>query len=121
MRTSLRTFCRYCHEAKHCASNLARLIGRALCGSPPPRALSDEETGWLLMELSQATGPVAERDHALFALMLGSGVGWALALDFGDLDLDRGEMRLRKTKGDVPVTIPLSRAVCDQLRRFVAE
>ncbi len=123
LRTSLRTFFRYAHEAGYARSNPARLIRRAICGSPPPRALSDEETGKLLLALSQGKGPIAERDHALFALMLGSGirVGSALALEIGDLDLGRGEMRLRKCKGDMPVTVPLSRAVCDHLRRFAGK
>src|SRR5262249_47019999 len=47
LRTSLRTFFRYAHEAGYTSSNPARLIRRALCGSPLPRALSDDEAGQL--------------------------------------------------------------------------
>ncbi len=121
MRTSLRTFFRYCHEAGYCASNPARLIRRAMCGAPPPRAMSDEEQGRLLLALSKGVGPEAKRDAALFTLMLGSGIrlGSALALDIGDLDLERGELQLRRTKGDCPVSVPLARAVRDHLRGFV--
>ena len=110
LRTSLRTFFRYSHEAGYCTSNPARLIRRALCGAPPPRALSDEEQGRLLLALSKGTGPEAKRDHALFALMLGSGIrlGSALALEVGDVDLERGELQLRRTKGDVPTSVPLA-------------
>ena len=35
LRTSLRTFFRYAHEAGYTQSNPARLVRRALCGTPP--------------------------------------------------------------------------------------
>jgi site-specific recombinase XerC len=121
LRTSLRTFFRYCHDGGYTRSNPARLIRRALCGSPPPRALSDEEAGRLLLALSKGAGPGATRDHALFSLMLGSGIrlGSALALELDDVDLDRGELTLRRTKGDVPTSVPLARAVRDHLRSYI--
>jgi len=121
LRTSLRTFFRYAHEAGYTRSNPARLIRRALCGTPPPRALSDAEAGRLLVALAAGVGPVAKRDHALFALMLGSGIrlGSALALETRDVDLERGELALRKTKGDVPTSVPLSRAVREHLRSYL--
>ena len=108
MRTTLRTFFRYAHEAGYTRSNPARLIRRALCGSPPPRALADEEQGNLLLALSKGTDPDARRDHALFALMLCSGIRIvsALALEVGDVDVERGELQLRRTKGDCPVSVP---------------
>jgi integrase/recombinase XerC len=121
LRTSLRTFFRYAHEAGYCRSNPARLVRRALCGTPPPRALSDDEAGRLLLALAAGVGPEAKRDHALFALMLGSGIrlGSALALETRDLDLERGELALRRTKGDVPTSVPLSRAVVAHLRSYL--
>jgi site-specific recombinase XerC len=122
LRTSLRTFFRYAHEAEYTRSNPARLVRRALCGTPPPRAMSDEEQGRLLLALAGGVGPEARRDHALFALMLGSGIrlGSALALETRDVDLERGELALRRTKGDCPVSVPLSRAVCAHLRSYLA-
>jgi len=121
LRTSLRTFFRYAHEAGYTRSNPARLIRRALCAPPPPRAMSDDEAGRLLLTLSRGTGPEAKRDHALFALMLGSGIrlGSALGLEVGDVDLERGELALRKTKGDCPVSVPLARSVRDHLRGYI--
>ena len=71
LRTSLRTFFRYAHEAGYCRSNPARLVRRALCGTPPPRAMSDEEQGRFLIALGAGVGPEAKRDHALFALKIG--------------------------------------------------
>jgi site-specific recombinase XerC len=121
LRTSIRTFFRFTCDAGYSPSNPARLVRRALCGSPPPRALSDEESGALLAALSQRTGPEARRDRALFVLMLGSGIrlGSALALNIDDVDLERGELQLRRTKGDVPTTLPLARTVCDHLRLYI--
>jgi site-specific recombinase XerD len=122
LRTSLRTFFRYAHEAGYTQSNPARLVRRALCGTPPIRALSDEEQGRLLLALAQGKGPAAERDRMLFVLMLGSGirVGSALAIEADDVDLERGELQLRTTKGNVPTSVPLSRAICDHLRGYLA-
>jgi site-specific recombinase XerC len=121
LRTSLRTFFRFVYDAGYTRSNPARLIRRALCGSPPPKAMSGDEAGRLLLALSKGTGPEARRDHALFALMLGSGIrlGSALALEVGDVNLERGELQLRRTKGDCPVNVPLARAVRDHLRGYI--
>ena len=121
LRTSLRTFFRYAHEAGYTRSNPARLIRRALCGQSPPRALSDEEQGRLLLALSQGKDDASRRDHALFTLMLGTGIriGSALALEARDVDLDRGELALRRTKGDHPVSLPISRVVRDDLRGYL--
>jgi site-specific recombinase XerC len=52
---------------------------------------------------------------------LGSGIrlGSALGLEVADVDLERGELALRKTKGDCPVSVPLARAVRDHLRGYI--
>ena len=43
LRTSLRCFFLHLHRAGYIRSDPARLIRRARCGTPPPRALSDKE------------------------------------------------------------------------------
>src|SRR5262245_33516545 len=87
MRTSLRVFFRYLHEAGEIGQNPARLVRRALCGVPPPRSLTPDEQARLLATL--AKGGCA-RDHALFHLMLATGirVGSAVLLDIEHVDLD---------------------------------
>ena len=101
LRSSLRTFHSYLHAAGITATNPARLIRRARCAPPPPRGLSREEQDRLLAALDAAQGEAAERDRVLFGLMLATGirVGSALALDVGDVDIERGELVLRTVKG----------------------
>ncbi len=62
------------------------------------------------------------RDFAVFHLLLGAGlrIGSALALEVGDLDLDRGEVYVRKAKGDRPTVLVLPAAVRDHLGAYLA-
>jgi site-specific recombinase XerD len=107
LRSSIRTFFSYAHAAGLAPTNAGRLIRRARCAPPPPRGLSLDEQRRLLETLAKATGEAAERDRVLFELMLASGirVGSALALNVGDVHLERGELLLRTTKGDRPMTV----------------
>ncbi|HKX45928.1 MAG TPA: hypothetical protein VJP77_04450, partial [Planctomycetota bacterium] len=92
LRTSLRCFFAYLSDAGIIEQNPARLIRRARCASPPPRALSRGEQEKLLAAMAAASGPGAERDHMLFALMLATGLrlGSAVAVERRDVDLERG-------------------------------
>jgi len=109
------------HEGGFLQRNPARLIRRAVCGTPPPRALSEEDSGRLLSTLSAATSPEGQRDHALFHLMLGTGIrlGSAVALDVEDADLDRGELFLNTMKNSLPDKVFLGREICQHLREFI--
>ena len=99
-RTSLRTIFRYAHEAGHSQSNPARLIRRALCGSPQPRAASDEEAGPAPARALEggraggAAGSAAVHDNS------GSGIRLVskLALDADEADLECGEPQPRRKK-----------------------
>lgn len=104
LRTSLRGFFRYLRGAGHLSEDPTRLVRRALCGPPPPRALSPEEERRLLETLAGAEGEEARRDEVLFRLMLSTGLrlGSAVSLDLEDVDLERGELRLRTAKGGWP-------------------
>jgi integrase/recombinase XerC len=121
-RTSLRCFFRWVHESGIAPSNAARLLRRARCAPPPPRALHPDEEARLLEVLAAATGPEAERDRMLVRLLLGTGIrlGSAIALDIGDLDFAHGEITLRKTKNDRPAVVLMPKAIATALRRFVS-
>lgn len=121
LRTTLRVWFGWLHNAGMIASNPARLVRRARCGSPPPKALSEDEQRRLLDTLARARGWESERDHALFALMLGSGIrlASALSLTASDFDLDRGDVRLRRAKGDREERAVLPAAVVAHLREFL--
>ncbi len=122
LRSSMRSFFAYLAQAGYLASNPATVIKRAMCALPPPRALPESDQERLMATLAAATGPEAERDHVLFHLMLSTGIrlGSALAIEPGDVDLDRGEVTLRSTKGDRPETVYLGEAIREHLGRFLA-
>ena len=52
MRSTLRCFFAYAHDAGLIASNPARLLRRARCAPPPPRALSADEQDRLMAAMA---------------------------------------------------------------------
>ena len=120
MRTSIRCFCAHLHDAGLVSANPARLLRRARCAPPPPKALHADEQERLLEVLAAASGPEAERDRMLVELLLGTGirVGSALALDVEDIDFHHGEIALRRTKNDRPATGITPVAVAEKLRCY---
>jgi len=123
VRTSLQGFCAYLHRAGVIASDPSRVLRRAKCGRPPPRGLSDDDATRLLATLAAADGAEAKRDHLLFDLLLRTGIRLtsALALEVRDVDLDRGELWLRTTKGDQPERVFLGAEIREHLTRYLAE
>jgi site-specific recombinase XerD len=121
LRTSLRVFFAWCADADLVAKNPARLVRRARCGPPPPRALTVQETERLLAVVAADPTPEGGRDHAMFALMLATGIrlASAVALDVGDVDLERGEIRLRRVKGDRQERVFLGREIREHLSEFI--
>ena len=122
LRSSLRGFFQYLHWAGYIDTDPSLLIRRAMCGPPPPRTLSATDQDRLLSTLAQAVGRAAERDHALFHLLLGTGIriSAALALLAEDVDLERGEILLRHSEGDREERIFLPPVVRDHLRQYLA-
>ncbi len=100
LRTSIRCFFAFAEAADLVPRSPAMLVRRARCAEPPPRALSDDEVERLLAVAAKGEA----RDELLVRLLLGTGLrlGEALALKVGDIDLRRGEIRVRRTKGDRP-------------------
>lgn len=123
LRTSIRCFASHLHGAGVLESNPARLLRRARCAPPPPRALHADEERRLLAVLTSAEGPVAERDRMLVLLMLRCGlrIGSAIALDVEDVDLQHGELRVRTTKGDRPGTVVMPLTVVEELDLYLGD
>lgn len=121
LRTSLRCFCAHLADVGVIASNPARLLRRARCTPPPPKALHPDEQKRLLQVLADAKGVEAVRDRLLLQLLLGTGVriGSALGLNVEDLDLDHGELVVRAAKNDRPFTAVVPKALVAALRRFI--
>jgi len=119
LRSSLRCFFAYLHAAGEIPSNPARLIRRARCSGPPPRALTEDEEERLVAELSRAP----ERDRVLFLLMLRVGLrlGSALGLDVEDVDLEAGELLLHGAKGGREELAFLPAALVEDLRAWIGE
>jgi site-specific recombinase XerC len=119
----LRGFFGYLLQAGVVREDPTRLVRRAICSPPPPRALSDDEARRLLDALAAADGREAQRDHALFHLMLATGIrlSSAVALDVNDVDLDRREIQIRTAKGNRPATVYLGDAITEHLREFLAD
>lgn len=123
LRTSLRVFGAYLADADFLQKNPAKLLKLGRCGPAPPRGLSKRESGALMTTLANAPGPLAQRDHALFALLLATGirVGSAVALDVADLDLDEGVMDVRVVKGGHPQRVQLGEEIAEHLARFIGQ
>lgn len=117
LRSVLKGFFKYAHEAGIRRSNPARLVRRAICGPAPPRALSEEEEGRFLEALTDA----AELDRVLFTLLLRTGlrIGSALGLDIPDVDLDRRELQVRVTKSGHPGVVFLPQGLVDPLGALI--
>ncbi len=121
VRTSLRVVFGWLHNAGHTRANPARLIRRAICSPPPPRALSDAQVDALLAALDAARGEAARRDGVLIRMLLATGIrlGSALALNIEDLDLATGAVTLRRVKRDRVERIFLGREIRGQVEEFV--
>ena len=90
LRGSIKGLFSYLAAAGVLERDPSKLVRRARCGQPMPKAISREDQKRLLHVLSQAKGAEGRRDHLLFSLMLGTGirVGSAVGLDVDDVDLD---------------------------------
>ena len=122
LRTSLRCFFAFLHDAGHVPTNPARLVRRARCAPPPPRPIPETDLRMLLSTIEKADGPEAKRDHMLFHLLSASGLrlGSAMGLEVEDVDLERGELWIKTAKGDRPDTVLLGAGIRQHLARFLA-
>jgi integrase/recombinase XerC len=123
LRSSVRCFFRYAHDAGFARMNAARLVRRAVCSPAPPRGLSDEEVARLEAIMAGARSDSANRDRVLVHLLLATGIrlGSAIALDIDDVNLDGCELRLRTMKRSQPGRAFLNARVAAQLRALIAD
>ncbi len=101
-KSALRSFFRYLTDAGFLRENPARLVRSAPCSQRVPSCLTEEEAQRLLTTIKRQRSPLAERDHLIFALMLGTGIrlGSLVALNIEDVDLHAGAIRFNG-KGNV--------------------
>jgi site-specific recombinase XerC len=121
LRSSVRAFFAYSHQAGLISANPARLVRRALCSEGPPRALSQAQEEGLVAVLDAGEGWEARRDRLAFLLMLRCGLrlGSVIALDAADCDLDQGVLAVwlknaRRERVDLPPDVR------DELAAFLA-
>ena len=122
LRSSLKTFCSYLHDAGLVGQNPARLIRRARTAPPPPRALTVDEERRLLAVLAKADSDEEIRDAVLFRTLLRTGLrlSSAVGLDIEDLDLGEGVMCVR-TKGDRMERFYIPSSVQEDLGKFIGD
>jgi len=123
LRTSIRCLGRHLHDAGMLATNPARLVRRAHCSPPPPKPLSAIEIERLLSAMAAGKGEAARRDHALFAVMLGTGVrvSTAVSIRVEDIDLDAGVLNVTTAKGNARGRLFIPRALIGPLRDHLGE
>jgi site-specific recombinase XerD len=125
MRSSLRGFFAYCRDAGLVSENPARLLRRAVCGSPPPKFLAPSDEARLLAAIDAAAtrGDVgAKRDAALIRLLARTGIriSSALGIEVEDLDRARGEIEIRVAKRQQVDRVPASDATIEMLEALAA-
>jgi integrase/recombinase XerC len=122
LRTSLKVFFAFVHAAGYSSTNAGRLIRWAITSGGPPRTLAEDDQQRLLETLAKAEGHEAVRDHAMFALMLRTGirVGSTVGLNVDDVDLAAGEVLLH-TKGDRIERVFLGKEIAAHLRRWIGD
>lgn len=123
LRTSIRVFFQYLHEAGYISLNPSRLVKRAICATPPPRAFSEKEVSRLMATIADGTSAEDRRDQVLFQLMLNTGIrlGSAVALNVEDVDLENGTIHLSTTKRNRPDQVYISKDIKKRLRRYLKE
>jgi site-specific recombinase XerD len=122
LRSVVRSFFAFSHAAGYCATNPARLIRRARCAPPRPKALAEHEAERLVAALDTATTPTELRDRAMFRTTLGLGlrVGSLIALDVADVDFENASVRVRTLKGRDEDEVYATPDLVELLRAYVA-
>jgi integrase/recombinase XerC len=119
-KTALRVFFRFLTDAGHLSENPARLIRSTPTDRRVPSYLSIDEARRLLDAIANSDSALAKRDHAMFSLLLGTGIrlGSLVALNVGDVNLAEGTVAI-KAKGGREETVFLNARLCKLLARHI--
>jgi site-specific recombinase XerD len=87
-----------------------------------PKHLNLEEAE-RLVHATAAPGPTSRRDRLMILLLYGCGLRTSelCALDVGDINRERHELTLLKTKGDRPRSIPIPEALYTELLAYLLD
>ncbi len=87
-----------------------------------PKSLNLEEAA-RLVQATAAPGPTGRRDRLIALLLYGCGLrtGELCALDVADINRERHELVVLKTKGDRPRSIPIPEALYTELLAYLLE
>jgi len=120
LRSSLRGFCSFIHEAGLTETNAARLLQPAVVGSPLPRALTEAQEQKLVAILDAGERWEERRDRMAFLLMLRCGLrlGSVVALNVEHCDLVEGILEVR-LKRDRRECVHVPRVVREELVTFL--
>ena len=115
---ALRSFFRYLKRQGKVAVNPAAAVATPRQEKRLPRQLSVEEMGRLL-EMPDDSTPLGSRDRAILEMLYATGVRVSelTALDFDDLDLSEGVIRVRG-KGRKERMVPVGSLAVAALRRY---
>jgi integrase/recombinase XerC len=119
-KTAFRVFFRYLSDAGCISDNPARLIRSTPTDRRVPSYLSSGEAKRLLGTIPKSDGPVAKRDHAMFSLLLGTGIRLSslVGLNASNVDLAQGTVTI-EAKGGREETVFLSARLCRLLGHYI--
>jgi integrase/recombinase XerC len=119
-KTALRVFFRFLTDAGYLSENPGRLIRSTPTDRTVPSYLSIDEARRFLDTIAESSAALAKRDHAMFSLLLGTGIrlGSLVALNVGDVNLADGTISI-KAKGGREETVFLNARLCKLLARYV--
>jgi integrase/recombinase XerC len=121
LKSTIRAFFNYLHEAGLIDSNPARLVKSKPCQRKTPATLSDSERRALLETVAKSTDQWAQRDFAIVSLLLGTGIRLAslVGLNVSDIDVKEGTIVITAKGGrtdTVFVNAPLRRILSSHVK-----
>ncbi len=117
--TVVRSFLRFCHAEGQCKDDYQMWLKTPKVPKKVQRTLSADEIALLLAQCDPNT-PKGVRDAAIISLLVDSGLRSAelRRLKIEDVDLERGQLRVRRKGGNVGTAF-FGRATAQRLRRWL--